>query len=153
MNDEQKQRIEDTLSDAFTLGQISRRQFIQGLIATGLGMSGAAILAACGAPATPPRRPPLPRQAKPAPAGLTPTFYQWIVDLHPGVPEVNDNSRPELPDCAGGGIRCRALCRRRQEQAQHLGCVCRDDAVCGDGCADQGRRHRAVGQLHSEGCA
>lgn len=87
MNDEQKQRIEETLSDAFTLGQISRRQFIQGLIATGLGMSGAAILAACGAPATP--APASTTAGQTSTRGLTPTFYQWIIDLHPGVADVN----------------------------------------------------------------
>src|SRR6478736_5317401 len=97
MNDEQKQHIENTLSDAFTLGQISRRQFIQGLIATGLGMSGAAILAACGAPATPAPAPAATTAPGPAATtagqtstrGLTPTFYQWIIDLHPGVADVN----------------------------------------------------------------
>ena len=102
MNDQQKQIIEDTLSDAFVLGQITRRQFIQGLIATGLGMSGVAILAACGAtptaaPTTPPTAPtaagtqaPVATSGAPVSTrGLTPTFYQWIIDLHPGVPDVN----------------------------------------------------------------
>jgi ABC-type glycerol-3-phosphate transport system substrate-binding protein len=82
MNDEQKHIVENTLSDAVALGQISRRQFIQGMMAVGLGMSGAAILAACG-----PFAPAAPGDA--STRGLTPTFYQWIIDLHPGVPDVN----------------------------------------------------------------
>ena len=90
MNNEQKHIIENTLSDALSLGQITRRQFMQGMIATGLGLSGAAILAACGAPAATPA--PAATAAGPADTstrGLTPTFYQWIIDLHPGVPDVN----------------------------------------------------------------
>jgi ABC-type glycerol-3-phosphate transport system substrate-binding protein len=87
MNDQQKQVIEETLADALALGQISRRQFVQGMIATGLGLSGAAILAACGAS---PTAPPAATSASSSSArGLTPTFYQWIVDLHPGVADVN----------------------------------------------------------------
>ena len=101
MNNEQKHIIENTLSDALALGQINRRQFIQGMMAVGLGLSGAAILAACGA--TPTAAPaattagPAATTAGPAATaagpvstrGLTPTFYQWIIDLHPGVPDVN----------------------------------------------------------------
>ena len=44
---------------------------------------------------------------------LTPTFYQWIEDLHPGIPQVNAQvPRPQLPDRAGRGLRHRALRRR-----------------------------------------
>jgi ABC-type glycerol-3-phosphate transport system substrate-binding protein len=94
MNDTQKHIIENTLSDALALGQINRRQFIQGMMAVGLGLSGAAILAACGAtPTAAPAATAPPAAATAAgPAstrGLTPTFYQWIIDLHPGVPDVN----------------------------------------------------------------
>jgi multiple sugar transport system substrate-binding protein len=99
MNDQQKQIIEETLADALALGQISRRQFMQGMIATGLGLSGAAILAACGANPTtaPPIAPtaagtqaPVATSGAPSSTrGLTPTFYQWIIDLHPGIPDVN----------------------------------------------------------------
>ena len=45
MNNEQKHIIENTLSDALSLGQITRRQFMQGMIATGLGLSGAVAIA------------------------------------------------------------------------------------------------------------
>src|ERR1700694_4242390 len=94
MNNEQKNIIENTLSDALALGQINRRQFIQGMMAVGLGLGGAAILAACGAtPTTPPVAPTPGPAATTAGAastrGLTPTFYQWIIDLHPGVAGVN----------------------------------------------------------------
>jgi len=70
-------------------GRISRRQFMQGLTAAGLGAVGASVLAACGTPApvAAPTAAPVAPTAAPAAAGrpLTPTFYQWIEDLHPGI--------------------------------------------------------------------
>ena len=85
---------------------------------------------------------------------LTPTFYQWIEDLHPGIPAVNEQvPRHQLPDRAGRGLRHRALRRRGQEQGKHLGRLCRPDAVRRNVGDDRGRRHRAVGRLHPEGRA
>ncbi|PKO21893.1 MAG: ABC transporter substrate-binding protein [Chloroflexi bacterium HGW-Chloroflexi-1] len=73
----------------FQQGRISRRQFMQGLTAAGLGAVGASVLAACGTPApvAAPTAAPAAPTAAPAAAGrpLTPTFYQWIEDLHPGI--------------------------------------------------------------------
>jgi ABC-type glycerol-3-phosphate transport system substrate-binding protein len=48
-------------------------------------------LAACAAPATTAAPTAAPAVPTAAPAGrpLTPSFYQWIVDLHPGIPDVN----------------------------------------------------------------
>jgi len=70
-------------------GRISRRQFMQGLTAAGLGAVGASVLAACGTPApvAAPTAAPVAPTTAPAAAGrpLTPTFYQWIKDLHPGI--------------------------------------------------------------------
>jgi len=70
-------------------GRISRRQFMQGLTAAGLGAVGASVLAACGTPApvAAPTAAPVAPTTAPAAAGrpLTPTFYQWIEDLHPGI--------------------------------------------------------------------
>lgn len=79
--------------------QISRRQFMLRAMATGLALSGVGTaLAACGggaAPAEPPVAPQAESEtaSESAPAAdarpFTPTFYQWIEDLHPGIPQVN----------------------------------------------------------------
>lgn len=80
--------------------RLSRRSFLTRTLAAGLGLNGvAALLAACGSP---PEVTQAPAQATSAPPDaptsavvvaatrkLTPTFYQWIVDLHPAIPEVN----------------------------------------------------------------
>ena len=68
---------------------------------------------------------------------------------HPG--GEREVPRHQLPDRAGRGLRHRALRRRGQEQGKHLGRLCRPDAVRRNVGDDQGRRHRAVGQLHPEG--
>lgn len=96
-------QIENILADALRAGSINRRQFIQGMITAGLGLGGLSVLEACATPAAPTAAPPTaaPAAATSAPAaptaagasastrGLTPTFYQWIIDLHPGVKDVN----------------------------------------------------------------
>lgn len=96
--------IQDALKIAMQQCTISRRQFMQGMIAAGLGLGGVGVLAACGAPATtaPTAAPPTAAPAQPtaapaqptaAPAAaerlLTPSFYQWIIDLHPAIPNIN----------------------------------------------------------------
>lgn len=59
-------------------GQIDRREFISRSVAAGLGMAGVGVAAKYGlGSALAQERP------------LTPTFYQWIEDLHPGIPTVN----------------------------------------------------------------
>jgi multiple sugar transport system substrate-binding protein len=59
-------------------GRIDRREFITRSLVAGLGMAGVGALAKTGIrPAFADDRP------------LTPTFYQWIQDLHPGIPAVN----------------------------------------------------------------
>jgi multiple sugar transport system substrate-binding protein len=66
---------------------LTRRQMLR-LLATGaVTAAGGALLAACGgtAPTTPPGSAPAQTSTRP----LTPTFYQWIVDLHPSIPQVN----------------------------------------------------------------
>jgi ABC-type glycerol-3-phosphate transport system substrate-binding protein len=95
------QDIEETGAKLFLQmqqGRISRRQFINALAATGLTAVGASVLAACGtpapapaptaAPAAAPTAAPAAATAAPAAAAerpLTPTFYQWIEDLHPAI--------------------------------------------------------------------
>jgi multiple sugar transport system substrate-binding protein len=58
-------------------GQIDRREFLSHALVAGLGMAGVSVAARFGMPTA--------RAARP----LTPTFYQWIEDLHPSIPEVN----------------------------------------------------------------
>jgi multiple sugar transport system substrate-binding protein len=77
MKREEEHIIENALLNELAQGRISRRQFMQMMIMAGLGLSGVSALAA-----------PSPAMAQTA-RPLTPTFYQWIVDLHPGVQDVN----------------------------------------------------------------
>ena len=77
---------------------MTRRQMLR-FMATSLGAG--ALLAACGGPPQQPAGAAPTAAAASAPtqgtAGrpLTPTFYQWIVDLHPGLKDVN-SSFPNL---------------------------------------------------------
>ncbi len=59
-------------------GQIDRREFLTRSLVTGLGFAGVGAISRGGfSSALAQDRP------------LTPTFYQWIQDLHPGIPAVN----------------------------------------------------------------
>src|SRR4029077_15988488 len=58
--------------------RIDRREFITRSLVTGLGLAGVGVLAKSVAGG-----------AFAADRPLTPTFYQWIQDLHPGVQRVN----------------------------------------------------------------
>ncbi len=59
-------------------GQINRRDFMTRTLSVGLGAAGLGVAAKYGmGPAYAQDRP------------LTPTFYQWIEDLHPSIPQVN----------------------------------------------------------------
>ncbi|MBL8893713.1 MAG: extracellular solute-binding protein [Rhizobiales bacterium] len=59
-------------------GRIDRREFLTRSLVAGLGVAGIGALAKSSTrPAFAQDRP------------LTPTFYQWIEDLHPGIPTVN----------------------------------------------------------------
>jgi len=59
-------------------GRIDRREFLTCSLVAGLGLAGVGAVAKSGVqPAFAADRP------------LTPTFYQWIQDLHPGIPAVN----------------------------------------------------------------
>lgn len=100
--------------------KLNRRRFLK---TAGLA-AGTAALAACAAPpaAQPgaaPAAPAVPDAAKPteapakAPAQnsaerpLTPTFYQWIIDLHPQLTEMNKNAegvKAEIAPVEGFGI-------------------------------------------------
>ena len=60
-------------------GQIDRREFLSRTLMAGLGMAG---IGAVGKSSI------MPALAQDRP--LTPTFYQWIQDLHPSIPKVNE---------------------------------------------------------------
>lgn len=101
MASDKQVEIEQALKSALNAGVISRRQFFQGMIAAGMGLGGVAVLAACGAPPTaapaatavPAAATAVPAAATSAPAAgarvLTPTFYDWIMNLHPSIPAFN----------------------------------------------------------------
>jgi ABC-type glycerol-3-phosphate transport system substrate-binding protein len=90
MASDEQERAERVLLYELQQGRISRRQFIQNMLAAGMGLGGVAALSACGAPTAAPAAPtavPAAPTTAPAAAGrpLTPTFYQWIEDLHPAI--------------------------------------------------------------------
>ncbi len=58
-------------------GEIDRRTFMSRSLVAGLGMAGVGVAAKFGVSPAQAARP------------LTPTFYQWIEDLHPSIPDVN----------------------------------------------------------------
>ena len=76
MKSTREQKVENALLNQLRQGGMSRRQFMQTLVMTGMGLSGINALAA---------KPLFAQDSRP----LTPTFYQWIIDLHPGIPDVN----------------------------------------------------------------
>src|SRR5436190_12442640 len=59
-------------------GKIDRREFLTRSLVAGLGLAGVGAVAKMGT-----------GSALAADRPLTPTFYQWIQDLHPGIPAVN----------------------------------------------------------------
>lgn len=61
-------------------GQISRRGFLTRMMSLGLGAAGVSVAANLGMPG---------RVRAQDERPLTPTFYQWIEDLHPSIPDVN----------------------------------------------------------------
>lgn len=102
MASDKQVEIEQVLTHAMQAGVITRRQFFQSMVTAGLGLGGVAVLAACGAPPQPTAAPPTAAPAAPtamppapttAPAAgsrvLTPTFYDWIMNLHPSIPNIN----------------------------------------------------------------
>jgi ABC-type glycerol-3-phosphate transport system substrate-binding protein len=58
-------------------GEIDRREFLSRTLVAGLGIAGVSVAANFGARTAHAARP------------FTPTFYQWIEDLHPSIPQVN----------------------------------------------------------------
>jgi ABC-type glycerol-3-phosphate transport system substrate-binding protein len=91
MQREEEYLVHSALLEALRQQRINRRQFLTRMVAAGLGLSGVSALAACAPPAAPTAAPateaPAAATEAPAAAGrlLTPTFYQWIIDLHPAI--------------------------------------------------------------------
>ena len=83
--------IRQSLTRSLQQGRINRRQFMTRMMAAGLGLAGVgAALSGCAAPSA------APGGGAVAPGAsdgriLTPTFYQWIEDLHPSIPAVNES--------------------------------------------------------------
>jgi multiple sugar transport system substrate-binding protein len=75
---EQEIIYNEVLRDALSRGRIDRREFLTRSLVAGLGLAGVGAVAKGGiGSAFADDRP------------LTPTFYQWIQDLHPGITAVN----------------------------------------------------------------
>jgi len=104
MKREEEYLIRNALLAEVQRGRLSRRDFMLRMMAAGLGLSGVGVALAGCQPAAPATKAPAaateaPAAATEAPAVatetpaaerlLTPTFYQWIVDLHPAIDQVN----------------------------------------------------------------
>ena len=139
---EQEYLLEEALRRELAQGRIDRREFITRSLVAGLGLAGVGAVAKSGVqPAFAADRP------------LTPTFYQWIQDLHPGIPAVNakfPGINYQIAPVEGFGIE--RFVAEAKNKRKHLGRLCRPDPVRRNVGVHQGRRHRAVGQLHPEGC-
>lgn len=78
MKNEREFLVVDKLLQQMKAGKLSRREFMQAALMSGLGAAGISALGAIPAFAQDDGRP------------LTPTFYQWILDLHPSVPAITE---------------------------------------------------------------
>jgi len=75
---EQEILLQDASKQELQRGGIDRREFVTRSLVAGLGLAGVGAVAKGSL---------MPAFAQDRP--LTPTFYQWIQDLHPGIPAVN----------------------------------------------------------------
>ncbi len=86
--------VNNALLKQLQRGMINRRQFMTRAMMAGLALSG--VSACMPAPGAAPAAPAVSGgAAATAERPLTPSFYQWIVDLHPSIPTVNEQF-PEL---------------------------------------------------------
>ena len=76
---EQEHLLQQAWRRQLLRGEIDRREFLSRSLTAGLGLAGVSVAAKLGAGSALAARP------------LTPTFYQWIEDLHPSIPDVNAN--------------------------------------------------------------
>ena len=118
-------------------GEIDRRQFMTRSIAAGLGLAGASVVANYGSGSAF-------AQERP----LTPTFYQWIEDLHPSIPQVNEQFpgiNYQIAPVEGFGIE-RFVAEARSQGESTWDVYVGQTPFVEMTCNDRGRRHRAVGQ-------
>ena len=71
--------LQQELSRLLRQGSIDRREFLMRSLVAGLGLAGVGTAAKNGI-----------GSARAQDRPLTPTFYQWIEDLHPSIPKVNE---------------------------------------------------------------
>jgi multiple sugar transport system substrate-binding protein len=78
VRNEHEHVLQQALRRQLSQGTIDRREFLTRSLVAGLGAAGVGALAKGGI-----------GSARAADRAFTPTFYQWIQDLHPAIPEVN----------------------------------------------------------------
>lgn len=78
---EQRQLIQSKLRQKLLRGQISRRDFLAQMMMAGMGLAGVSVAGKLGG---------VGRAFAQEERTFTPTFYQWIEDLHPSIPLVNE---------------------------------------------------------------
>src|ERR1700761_4890648 len=78
VSNEQEHMFREAALRDLGAGRIDRRQFLTRSLVAGLGLAGVGAVAKSSV-----------GSALAADRPLTPTFYQWIQDLHPSIPEVN----------------------------------------------------------------
>src|SRR5215831_16560638 len=84
MENERQAQIETALKSDLAAGRITRREFLHLMMIAGLGLGGVSALGAPTLSALAQGRP------------LTPTFYQWIINLHPGITDQVNKGFPDL---------------------------------------------------------
>ena len=80
---ELEHRIQEAARTELQRGRIDRREFVSRTLTSGMALAGIGVAGKYGISAA---------RAQDRP--LTPTFYQWIEDLHPSIPQVNE----QFPD-------------------------------------------------------
>ena len=138
---EQEHLFQEAARRELARGRIDRRDFLTRSLLTGLGLAGVGTVAKTGiTPAFAADRP------------LTPTFYQWIQDLHPGIPAVNakfPGLNYQIAPVEGFGIE-RFVAEAKNKESTWDVYVGQTPFVEMSAFIKAGR-HRAVGQLHPEG--
>ena len=76
---EQEYLFQEAARRELAQGRIDRREFITRSLVTGLGLAGVGAVAKSGIDAS----------VRSGPTADAQPFYQWIQDLHPGIPAVN----------------------------------------------------------------
>jgi multiple sugar transport system substrate-binding protein len=86
---EQEYLVQQSLLGQLQRGRINRRQFMTRMMAAGLGIAGVSAAMSGCVPAAPGGATAGAGAGASSGRPLTPTFYQWIEDLHPSIPQVN----------------------------------------------------------------